>query len=1273
MFQKIILVVIPTIFLSVSLFGAQEVIVRPQEVDLTQGSSVSDIPYGYYTDSLTPQMLKVIDSLNMRGEEGKRLFVGYGVYDKNEKNCKYLDTGITQHDFDLKFHKLKTFNGHSYAISRNKMSLSQCQALTSSFSGKVFTPGNYVENQSVIGRKSSLYEDGGWLGIYRQSCSADYTNLDDSPQTFKNFWEAVDNCEVGKLYTYKKENSSLWWKGNSSTPQYCIIEIDSEEVTRPVKVCAPWWRIERNYKLPPQDKVLINGVSLDLYSINQATLPMRMTTCLEYADDVNSTALPDRNIICHTYYDMTMAPECRGDIFQPQCFIDTCEGYTKNVCSKNEIQPSSDGKVKDYIWGYVRENGQNVRVKIKQKMRSYAYTCPPGGTSVDKCLLAGDVVVFPYQCDAAVCSDFKRCLGDKSKSRTQCHTLYPCEEVYGESSSPVLENGKLVGFRAKCGERSVVNRNIETLSKKTDKCVKYKKIIDVVTETKKCTDVATERNYEVNATITEPDIYLGREDCVRHNDVENARPKINLTFDYINKGFFNLALMKSYHDDTSELNITESNNSIAHDLQYMILKKETLDSNVTVSNGSNGICQTKFDSLWNMKRIGAYAQKNNDVYFGDLNPVSSGLLGVSRNKHTSVSKCRPNEVDEVGKCFLDANDNSIADANLTSCPGGGRYTLTASKKCSAPYVVDYELIAVTSDKAYASQLSSDMGLSNDVGGKILLENYDLGYMGIDGSRILSGELVVLGGNEIKGDDYLDRFRLVPHGGSFVDSFINADSGTRQMKGSDCKIFAKCNDFYVTSAYNNDNEMRVCKVSSDPSLEDLNPAITHHSAGYPEYNEIHDVLATSIDGMTDIFSIQEYADGKFGYASNFHFLLPKNNEVYLEGKEVFPMVPQYALDKELDYTFRVSQRTQRVKNKDPYVQQGSYEGVSISADDVTNVGLAVGAGVGLAVGLASTLAYGGPVGIVIGVIIILFASQVKYGDLDTNWKITDEFPERYKPNVYGYDLRIVDNDKTKITYVYEHLKTPTAEDDDFEKMLSDHEAGKRANLYWMGYEKSIVDDVLLRPCEKGVCGGYPSKIKWYKFRKRKVKTTVDGENTVPVIKQINNVYLGATNTVSIFVPYLGDYVVTAYSATDNILSQVIISSDDFLQANARRMSYAKVSFGSSALFTLAPGIEAGTSDNACTLDDALEWGGGVSGIYYEEHTPQGNICAKSNDSYVQSNYASYITVKPVKANKAFRVKLLKPMPYANRVSLITYGKRETRKYTCYEKGAPCTVE
>ncbi|MCK9549465.1 hypothetical protein [Aquamicrobium sp.] len=1276
MLQKIILILL---FATSSIFGVT-IQDRNASTTPTTGSRVSNIPYGYYINTLQPQMMRIVGNLNLSSQNDKRFFAGYGLYDAGDNQCKWLEGGKTKYDFDQKFNKLKVYNNNSYAISRDSMTITQCKALAAEFSGEVFTPNNASENQAIIGPNSELADEEGWLGMYRMSCSSDYINMHNEQQFYKNFFESEYNCNPSKLYTYKKEESGLWFKASDQESHKCIIKISSPDVERPVKVCAPWWRIERTFKLPPQEEILINGVKLDLYSINQSPLPMRLTTCLKYADtNITTSTTEQRTVLCKTYYDMSMGPQCINDPIQDSCFVDTCTGYVKNICSLNELQPYGDDQTKDYQWGYVNIDGVPTRVQVKQNIRSHAYTCPPSSVSFNKCVQRGDVVVFPHQCDTDICSKYKDCMRKKGSDRKACYTQFPCEETYGDANQPVLENGKLVGFRGKCGNEQVVNRNINSIEQTTEKCLKYKTITDVSYINKKCTSEAKEQQYEIDTTITAEDVYQHQSQCIRMNDVENAQPKINLVFEYVNKGFFNLGIVKSYIDDSNQTSHTvNSENPIADDLQYVELKYTSSEGKGSKEVNGTTECSTKRDENWGNKRINVYAAEMNT----DENATQtwSGLIGMVKADTLNVNPCRKNEVNMNGKCYLDANMDGSVDINKTSCPSSVRYTLSGDK-CVAPEQYNFAIIAVAKKGYDKQQLSTNLGMGI-VSSIIDMDTYDLAYLGITKEQVDSGEYVVYGGNLLPGDDILGRYKIFNYD-VFDNSYIEADSQKINVTGADCNNLAKCLDFNVVSNYNNDQESAQCKISSQTTIDDeVNDNLVMTEPEYPKYKETKDTLATSLDGRNDIYSIQEYADGKFGYASNYHFPLPKNNYVAIEGKEMFPMIEQYPKDLKMRFNYFIQQYLHRTKNEEPRIQEGSYEGTSFGVKDGTSeaviAGFASGAAVGAAaVGMGAAMGmsalYGGIAGLVVIAAIMMFSSSVKYGDMISDWQINKDINNtRYVENVYGYDWRLIDQGRNKFVFNLEKYYSPTAEDDQFANFFKNHLYYKKSNLYWQGYEKGLVDNTLIRPYENKI-QPYPGKGKWYQFSWRKTKKYIDGRSEMEVNKLVNNVYLGATNTVSIFVPYSGDYEISAFSKSGQLLGSMIVKSEDFLPATATKMSHARVYFATATNFNVAPEVKDGTIDGACKYDNEAEWGGGVSGVYFEEGTPEGNICDKSNDNYVQTNYASYLLIQPIKANKPFRINLIKPMPYANRFFLVTYGKKENRKYTCYEKGEPCSPE
>jgi hypothetical protein len=85
----------------------------------------------------------------------------------------------------------------------------------------------------------------------------------------------------------------------------------------------------------------------------------------------------------------------------------------------------------------------------------------------------------------------------------------------------------------------------------------------------------------------------------------------------------------------------------------------------------------------------------------------------------------------------------------------------------------------------------------------------------------------------------------------------------------------------------------------------------------------------------------------------------------------------------------------------------------------------------------------------------------------------------------------------------------------------------------------------------------------------------------------------------------------------------------------------------------------------------EWGGGISGIYYEnDYTGLYHGCAKSNDAYVQDHSAVKLELQSLGEDKPFTITLEKPLPFANRVFLVTLAEKEVRKYRCFDEFGEC---
>jgi len=257
----------------------------------------------------------------------------------------------------------------------------------------------------------------------------------------------------------------------------------------------------------------------------------------------------------------------------------------------------------------------------------------------------------------------------------------------------------------------------------------------------------------------------------------------------------------------------------------------------------------------------------------------------------------------------------------------------------------------------------------------------------------------------------------------------------------------------------------------------------------------------------------------------------------------------------------------------------------------------------------------------------------------------------------------------VKLIYAHLEgyTGRLKPNDFKNLLTNYKIQKVSMLTCMGWMKENVESLLL-PAETGVVVGYPScgSFSWSCNKKR---TETFDTSKDPFFKSMTNSYIGATNGVSIVVPYLGDYELIAYDQFDNILGQMTIGENDFRDSTSDTAKFAQVSFG--LVMDLADNIDEGNESNACRWDLMVEWGGGISGIYFENNqTGQSQDCQKSQDGYVKDKAAVKISVRATSTDRPHIVNLERPLPFANRVFLVTLNEKEKREYRCYSDFGDC---
>jgi hypothetical protein len=318
------------------------------------------------------------------------------------------------------------------------------------------------------------------------------------------------------------------------------------------------------------------------------------------------------------------------------------------------------------------------------------------------------------------------------------------------------------------------------------------------------------------------------------------------------------------------------------------------------------------------------------------------------------------------------------------------------------------------------------------------------------------------------------------------------------------------------------------------------------------------------------------------------------------------------------------------------------------------------------------------------IALLFGKRQNWGWYESSYKLYQDLniDTKFVPNIYGYDPRILEDEK--LMWDRQTIKTGTQKEGDYlraTKIIVNQKKDKFTN---MGFSDDVLNTKLTNATEKGALTmGFPgAKKKWGIER---LYYTTNRESTSSgyyddVMKNINTLYMGAVNSLSIVVPYKGEYEIKAYDKNNNLLATKIIEEQNFISnisstSGNVAQTFAKVQLATSTNFNIAPGENNNLTNGGCIASNFVEWGGGVSGAYFERGVPDiglGSDCFKSNDGYVKSHSATIITVRAVNSKVVFVIKLKKPMPYPNRIVLVNLMQLENRKYECWTELNKCSI-
>jgi len=593
--------------------------------------------------------------------------------------------------------------------------------------------------------------------------------------------------------------------------------------------------------------------------------------------------------------------------------------------------------------------------------------------------------------------------------------------------------------------------------------------------------------------------------------------------------------------------------------------------------------------------------------------------------------------------------------NYTCADYDGYDLNSTTKKCiSKDIYYNYPIIAISSDKSQCDSYKTTLGFEKNTNSLVFFEDYNFGLLGIGASQISNKDYCIIGGYKSIEDQYFNLIKVLPNNDGIEYSY--EISTTNDV----CESHAKCFGAEVISNCN-------LRVDDESATDEGTQEITNYQNASPiVLQEEEGTFVGDINGYSDIFAVQEYLDGEFGYISNYITKLPKNNIVMIDQREISPIIEQSPILYPLLYDYYQSQNNQITKNRTPDNHSSGASGISIlttfigdnkvfNSTFISNV---------YEIGLAPVM--------------MLFGKKQKWGWYESDYKLYQKYlaGDKYVPNIYGNDPRLIE--EGEFIWDYESVRSGTMSSGNYSAFRSGIINSKKDRFAFMGYDEDTINNILISSNEKNAIG-WPG-IKWYKTSAKKTNRANESKNEVNVKKQINTVFLGAVNFVSIVVPYKGDYEVKAYDANDNLLGTKIVEEQNFL-SNAPATSgniaqtYAKVQFATADDFNIAPGQNRSLDNGSCLSSNFVEWGGGISGAYYEKGLPDlglGSDCFKSNDSYVKSHSAVKLTLRATNSNTVFVIKLKKPMPYPNRIILVNLMQLENRKYECWTDIETCTV-
>ena len=1283
---------------------------------ITQDSNVSNLPVADIEDSFSKTSINFNDPMDLSSYIGKKVFVGYGIYDAGEKNCKFIEQpGTTRVQYENNFAFWETFNNHTYAISKTPMSYSECRTLANTMGGYPVIPDDASENGYIASRFVNIdidnnhHVDDIWLGLYKNSCSdVYYTKENGGDQTYYNWTNAVrgQTCNSGELNSIMQDDTK-WNKVSGSESHYCVVEFNSPDIYRPLKICAPWWKIIREYKNPNENSIYNTR---ELNRINQFDVPINMNVCTKYEDGTyeEEQEKQDRIVECRKYYSIDAAPECARDLHQAQCYVSECAGYVENACTLID----SDLVGKGYVKGEKIINGELQEVKLKDQDKIFKYKCPPSTISVHKCVETSDVSVAPKECPGSDCAGLKECIysiptnlsaDDYDDQMDACMNAHKCEKIYPNLDIPptLNANNEVVYLHGKCSDGTILDFVPNIINKKGKKCLQYAEVNQTTKDVEKCVLDRNSHRVTVHLALGEIDVYENNSSCLRLDNVADRFDSNTYSLRVDGKNYFMPTIKQVYLDGTV--------NDLADygDGEWIF---------------NNSMAQTFLDTSSTDQVADSF---NNNVTPVEIDTSGDSNANLDCSAYENSSGSSP-VINKLYALFLD-NSNSISSTSGSDSITIDGWTETINSSdgtvdvpqrfLDVPYIDNETGRSIVDGEKRCRDFASDHGFDS------YLLSYNYNEDPVTGVKKCTLHLRLTGY-----ENEMSKIQIVSDSTSDSGSSIIYNFATPLNK-KDCLDKALCLDgTYNEGDFPDDTTTHECivRVNGDgfPSSYEDDFAKLHNisvpddnvtfssadeanaldSDGYLQKDAVLPTgytrnVSLNFNGLQSIIFIEEKLPGGFGFASNWMMWPPLVDKFSIsDGSNLYSV-----------YLPEMSMINDYVEYHGVY-DHGSYR----SKKPNVIISMLVGATGGVAAFYLASLAIGWSIGIglVVVIILLLLSRPKKMDSQNIEWHYFKDVKNNYYyPGMYETRKNqnspdaAIDNEKsshsssdstfTRMTYWHEISQTGRYKPNKFLKFLKELYKQKYNVLISIGFDSGAINNTT-DPDETSIHYGYP-KCKWYNpwcektshHRHDRVSNTKpsdipssvlypdinhyysDSRSIMPATKLMTTYYMGAVNSLAIIVPYIGDYKIEAYDKYDNLLAERTIHQSDFGGVtDAGGLKYSQVNFGQ--VMGLADGISEGDNSNACRNDRSVEWGGGVSGVFEEsQRTDFSTNCQKSNDNYVKEHSMRKIIIKPLNSDdQKYVYNLTAPMPYPNRIWIETLGKKETRNYICYDSFGDC---